>query len=317
MDERESKSQSPKSKIGKMAIASVLLGILGVSIGVLRLGFYRPWWSEFVARNISALLGIVGLILGVVVLRKISRRIAAIALLVVLCFFLLQISPFVIILLTRARIAPLVERCVFYLSVACLVGLFAIPASREWRSSSTEHFKYGAFAPLGTVLGVLLVGFWWIGTCGPASLALRMACGANLTRLAEAMVTYARDNTGRYPEPDQWCDLLLRRQQVKRDCLLCPGVKWEWRRQVFPWPVPKNEKCYYAMNPNCEPNAPSDTVLLFETKGGWNKFGGPGLLTLENHFGNGCNVLFNGGYVQFVSRKRMADLKWGIEEKKQ
>lgn len=315
MDERENKSQSPKPRVRNMAIASVLLGILGISIGVLRLGFYRPWWSEFVARNISALLGIVGLILGFVVIWKFSRRIAAIALLVVLCFFLLQMSPFVIIFLTRVGVVPLVQRCIFYLSVACLVALLAIPVSREWRSSAKANFKGVALAPLGTVLGVLLVGLWWIETCGPTSLALRQGCGINLIRLGKAMLIYASDNEGRYPEPNRWCDLLLQRGQAEADYFLCPGVKWEWRRQVLPWPIPRNRKCYYAMNPNCEPNSPPDTVLLFEIKGGWNKFGGPGLLTVDNHQGGGCNVLFNDGRAEFVTRKCIGDLKWDVEQK--
>lgn len=317
MGEEESNTQSPKSKISKMAITSVLLGILGVSVGVLRLGFYRPWWSEFVARNISALLGIVGLILGFVVIWKFSRRIAAIALLVVLCFFLLQMSPFVIVFLTRVGIVPLVQRCIFYLSVACLVALLAIPVSREWRSSSKANFKGVALAPLGTVLGVLLVGLWWMETCGPTSLAMRMACGANLTRLGKTMLIYPNDHGGCYPEPARWCDVLLRSAQVKADHFLCPMVKWEWRRQVFPWPIPRNRKCYYAMNPNCEPNSPPDTVLLFEIKGGWDKFGGLGILTVDNHQGGGCNVLFNDGHAEFVTRKRIGDLKWDVEKKKQ
>jgi len=70
----------------------------------------------------------------------------------------------------------------------------------------------------------------------------------------------------------------------------------------------------YAMNPNCEPNSPPGTVLLFETKGGWNQFGGPGLLTFENHGGKGCNILFNDGHVEFVRTKLFEELKWGVEE---
>ena len=315
MDEKESKSQSPNTQMSKMALASTLIGILGVSVTILRLGFYRPWWSEFVARNIVGLLGIVGLALGFVTLWRISKRIAAITLLVILCFFLLQLSPYVVVFFTRGRIGSFAQHCILFLSVACLVGLLAIPATQEWKSRSKAGFRGGALAPLGTVLGVLLVGFWWMETCGPVSLALRQGCGINLMRLGKAMLIYANDNGGNYPEPARWCDLLLRSARVEADHFLCPRVKWEWRRQVLPWPIPKNEKCYYVMNPVCEPNAPSDTVLLFETKGGWNKFGGPELLTVDNHQGDGCSVLFNDGHAEFVTRKRIADLKWGVEVK--
>ena len=315
MGERKSNSQSPKPKMSKMAIASVLPGILGISIAVLRLGFYRPWWSEFVARNVAGSLGIAGLVLGFATLRRISKRIAVITLSVMLCFFLLQLPPFVIVFFTRSSVSPLVQRCLLFLGVASVVGLLAIPASREWRSSSRANVRGGALAPLGMALGVLLLGLWWAETCGPVSLAMRMGCADNLRQLGKAMVIYARDNGGRYPEADRWCDLLLHRGQAGADSFLCPRVKWEWRRQVFPWPVPENERCYYAMNPSCEPNAPSDMVLLFETKGEWNKFGGPEVLTVHNHQGDGCSVLFNDGRAEFVNLKHIAELKWGVEER--
>ena len=68
-------------------------------------------------------------------------------------------------------------------------------------------------------------------------------------------------------------------------------------------------RCHYAINPNCEPNSPKDTVLVFEAKGGWNKFGGPELLTFENHKG-GANVGFNDGHVEFVKPEDVNKLKW-------
>jgi len=70
------------------------------------------------------------------------------------------------------------------------------------------------------------------------------------------------------------------------------------------------------MNPNCEPNSPNDVVLLFETEGGWNQFGGQEMLTLENHKGKGCNILFNDGRVEFVKKRQIDELKWNIEEEK-
>ena len=73
-------------------------------------------------------------------------------------------------------------------------------------------------------------------------------------------------------------------------------------------------RCHYAMNPNCYPNSPSDTVLLFETKDGWNQFGGKEILTKENHYGDGCNVLFNDGHCLFESN--IEKLSWVDEKKK-
>jgi len=51
-------------------------------------------------------------------------------------------------------------------------------------------------------------------------------------------------------------------------------------------------------------------VLLFETRAGWNQFGGPELLAPENHQGDGCNILFNDMHVEFVETERFGELRW-------
>ncbi|MHC4677588.1 MAG: hypothetical protein ACYTEK_02725 [Planctomycetota bacterium] len=317
MGERKGNTQSPEPKISRMAIASALVGILGTFVIVLRIGFYRPWWSEFAARNVVGLLGIVGLALGFVTLWRVSKRIAAIALLVLLSsFFLLLCSFFPHLLFAKSTAGcQFLQLCSFLLSIGFLLSLLAMPTTHAWKSRSREKFKGGTFAAVGMVLSAVLAGCWLAETCGQVSTAMRMGCVVNVKQMGIVMLIYASDNGGRYPEPARWCDLLLQRGKMETEHFLCPRVKWEWRRRVFPWPVPKNERCYYAMNPNCDPNAPSDTVLLFETKGGWNKFGGPELLTLENHRGDGCSILFNDRRAEFVIRKRISDLKWGVEEK--
>ena len=38
------------------------------------------------------------------------------------------------------------------------------------------------------------------------------------------------------------------------------------------------------------------------------------LLNLDNHNGEGCNVLFNDGSVRFVRKKDIGELKWKDEE---
>ena len=86
--------------------------------------------------------------------------------------------------------------------------------------------------------------------------------------------------------------------------------RYERKMKLHICPSAGEGKSHYAMNPNCEPNSPADTVLLFETEGGWNQFGGPEILTTENHNGEGCNILFNGGYVEFVKTKNLDKLKW-------
>jgi hypothetical protein len=251
MSEKPNRTQHQKQKTSRPAIASVLIGILGISILVVMAAYYRPWWCEFAGRNIVGLSGIIGFILA---------------------------------------------------------------ATSLWKTRiSTGKSKGRLLGILGMVSAVLLLGMWWVETCGPASGALGMACNSNLSRLGKAMLIYSEDNQGRYPEPNQWCDLLSEHNQLEPKHFLCPAVRFRWRRQVLPWPVPKNERCYYAMNPHCYPNSTADTVLLFETKGGWNKLGGRELLTAENHWGYACNILFNDGRVRLARPKQLGQLRWGLE----
>ena len=128
-------------------------------------------------------------------------------------------------------------------------------------------------------------------------IAPRMMCATNLSGLGKSMLIYAHKNDGEYPTPSEWCDLLLQNTDLQEKQFRCDGNK--------------KERCSYAMNPNCEPNSPKDMVLLFETKGGWNQFGGEELLTTENHGGHGCNILFNDTHVKFVTPEEIGQLNWG------
>ena len=74
----------------------------------------------------------------------------------------------------------------------------------------------------------------------------------------------------------------------------------------------------YAFNKNligkkCT-EIPPDVVVLFEAKAGWNQFGGPEILTTENHKGKGCTILFNNLHAEFVKTEQLGDLNWGDEK---
>ena len=155
------------------------------------------------------------------------------------------------------------------------------------------------FAMPGIVISVVLIPLILMGFYSSQNwqkLARRVACGANLRGLYTALMIYGFDNDDQYPPAEKWCDLLVQYADVEEKQFRCPGNK--------------QERCSYAMNPNCEPNSPADMVLLFETKGGWNQFGGAELLTTENHNGDGCNILFNDGSVSFEKTGGLDELMW-------
>jgi len=200
-------------------------------------------------------------------------------------------------------------------AIAGLVfGLAALVRIKKSRGM----LKGNALAILGIVITALLCGLWCLGHRRRVSIVGRgMICGGNLYRLRDAMLTYARD-TGQYPEPNQWCDLLLEQGNVSVVDLVCPSIMFYWplsvrRCRIFTWPYPKRGRCYYAMNPNCEPNSPRDTVLLFESTEGWNQFGGLELVITTRH-NRRCKILVNGGGVISEKWPGLGELRWEVEE---
>jgi hypothetical protein len=165
---------------------------------------------------------------------------------------------------------------------------------------------------------------------------LRFRCALNIGRL------YITDPLRRrvvvsYPEPSQWCDDVVkyyRRQYLIKNGVMGRQFSEDWISNVFMCPSAYESiysenrqvkaddpntperfkpmfKCHYAINPNCEPNSPSDMVLLLETQAGWNQHGGPELFTFDNHDPKGGCVLLNDGTVKFIrTEEELRKLRW-------
>ena len=108
-----------------------------------------------------------------------------------------------------------------------------------------------------------------------------------------------------YPSPRNWCDAMealygwhtSEAYFSHMKAHVCPGVS--------------EGRSTYAMNPNCVPDSPSDMVLLFEAKAGWNQHGGPELFTFDNHDPKGGCVLLNDGTVKFIrTKEELKQLRW-------
>lgn len=160
----------------------------------------------------------------------------------------------------------------------------------------------------------------------------------DLQLLYKALQHYAQDFDNKYPIPNEWCDLMVEHAGVPEGTFhafasgdpqgyvtLDPNdkpiysVKVElvkeyndiegkhWYEYFIRW-------SHYAINPNANLNSSPATVLLFETKGGWNQSGGQEILSIDNHLSEGrkgCTVLFNDGGVKFVKPKDISKLNWG------
>ena len=142
---------------------------------------------------------------------------------------------------------------------------------------------------------------------------LRVDCAADLKDLWHRFRVYPyaqrpADGTstepGRapYPAPAEWCDSITR----------IYGKGWEMLgRRLFVCPSAGEGKSHYAMNPKCRSDSLPDTVLLFETRPGWNQHGGPELFTFDNHDPKGGLVLLNDGTVKFIRTEvELKQLRW-------
>lgn len=139
-------------------------------------------------------------------------------------------------------------------------------------------------------------------------LMLRRMCGLNLWLLCDELIRFSKSAKG-YPVSIGWCEMIVRNRIVRNK----PDseISEEEMREVFKCPGGGEGKSHYAINPNCKPNSSPDTVLLFETKAGWNQHGGPELFTFDNHDPKGGCVLLNDGTVKFIrTKEELQQLRW-------
>ncbi len=168
---------------------------------------------------------------------------------------------------------------------------------------------------------------------GVKPLKARWNCAWNLSRLLAEGLT--RGPQRFYPDPNRWCDTIvefLRAQHVRYTYLkdapeylrsdasigrlfACPSIHISTeagdahanlaKQAVLVW------RSDYALNPNCRQDSPGDTVLLFESKAGWNQRGGPELFTFDNHDPKGGLVLLNDSTVKFIrTEEELKQLRW-------
>jgi hypothetical protein len=184
------------------------------------------------------------------------------------------------------------------------------------------------------VLFMLLLVIFGLGLCmsklqsAPATLV----CGTNVKGFGTALRVYAFEYNNKYPT-ENWCDLLVMQADVPPKKFMC-----------FESDCVKGESSY-ALNlaaAQAGINAPHNMVVVFETSTGrsgeretlpngrkfqtvlkdmkigevykdrWNQIGGPELLTLDHHNGQGAWFLFADGHSDFVKADDLPELQWNV-----
>lgn len=164
----------------------------------------------------------------------------------------------------------------------------------------------------GRFISVLVLILACLGLCimlteidmgGPTNVDM---CRVNLRQIGNSMYIYASDYDNQYPTAERWCDLLVKYSEASPKSFICPSSG------------AKEGESNYAFNKNLIGKkcieVPPDVVVLFETKGGWNQFGGPELMNFDNHELKGCNVLFNNILIKFIKTEQVGELNWGKEK---
>jgi len=177
----------------------------------------------------------------------------------------------------------------FLASFAAALAL-AIIAIGEIRKVKRRGMTFAMASIL--VLGAIVAGVVSVAL----AMCHRMRCETNLSGLGKAIQIYTYDSDGKYPTRSKWCDLLIEHADVTEKSFVCRAAE--------------KGRGHYAINPDCGPNSPPDVVLLFETRSGWNQYGGPESLTLNHRWPKGCLILFNCDQVEYITRRQVEELKW-------
>jgi prepilin-type processing-associated H-X9-DG protein len=132
-------------------------------------------------------------------------------------------------------------------------------------------------------------------------------CLNNVKQLNLGVMTYAQANGDKFPTADQWCDAILK-QVGSEKVFRCPGDS-------------QGNRSDYAFNqklgglPMNKVTSPSQTVLIFESDGGWNQSGGRELAVRHpRHLGR-VIVGFADGHAESVLPSRLRQLVWDPDER--
>lgn len=185
------------------------------------------------------------------------------------------------------------------LAIALVIGVIALVMIK----ASSGALAGRRLAILGIIVPIV-VAVVYVRSLTPTEEPLVLPstqCIANIRQLAEVISEYRRDNDGRFPKAEKWCDILLEQTKAEESLFACP--------------LQEGARCSYSLNKyaaEAGSDLSEDIVLLFESGPGWNQVGGPELFiaTHESRRGTAGCVVFANGKARFVSEDELDILKW-------
>jgi len=190
--------------------------------------------------------------------------------------------------------------------ISSLVGIILGIVSLTQISKSQGRLKGQGLAIAGIIVSaffILMMPAMMIPAFAKArAKAQSITCMNNAKQLAVAVVIHAQANTNSCPPAATWCDAIQ------------PEISMT---SVFQCPAgDKTHQSHYAYNAKLsglnldDVKNPAQTVLFFETDGGWNLSGGSELLPRKMRHNHGVVVGFVDGHVEVVPESRLSQLQW-------
>ena len=132
--------------------------------------------------------------------------------------------------------------------------------------------------------------------------ATAIRCMNNMRQLSLAARLYADDNQEWFPSATNWCDTLH---------------KYAGTPKSFRCPLgDQSQRCHYAFNAQLagvelsKIEFPVQTVLFFETDGGWNVSGGREMMLRQPRHLRTVALGFVDGHVELLNLSRLDNVRW-------
>jgi hypothetical protein len=195
----------------------------------------------------------------------------------------------------------------FLCGLPAIAGLILGIAAQAKIRKSGGQLKGGGLATAGIIVSAVMLLFSLIVM--PALLLPALAkakqraqninCASNARQVVLAVRLYADDNDGKCPPTIGWCDAIVNN---------LPGA------ETFTCPQRRGTQSGFAFNARLAgktlSSIPPDTVLVFESDGGWNATGGPESVVSRPPHGRSYVFGFADGSVRQVERDELPQLRW-------
>lgn len=130
--------------------------------------------------------------------------------------------------------------------------------------------------------------------------AQTILCMNNMKQLSIAMRMYATESQNQLPPAETWCDAIKPHVNLPQ-AFQCPAAN-DGQRSHFAFNAKLGRLNY--------DHVPPDTVVLFETQGGWNVHGGRELMLQNSRHGGTFLVAFADGSVRELHQSELGSLRW-------